>query len=134
MAMCDEISRNLANEEGMKVAYNDFRRKKDLEPIDFSDADVVATHKVNLCIDCLLTCFQARKVERGDYELDEVSAYRGSIMQGIGLTKHGRYPRKLGDELDIPRKKTFATNMQHPSNGFKELAMPSNSETLVLEF
>ena len=57
MAMCDEISKNLCNEEGMKVAYNDFRRKKDLEPIDFSDADVAATHRVNLCIDCLLTCF-----------------------------------------------------------------------------
>ena len=57
MAMCDEISRNLVNEIEMKVAYNDFRRKRDLEPIDFSNEDVAANHRVNLCIDCLLTCF-----------------------------------------------------------------------------
>jgi len=45
-------------------------------------------------MDCLLECFQARRVEQGHYELDEVSGYRGSILQGIGLTKHGRYNRK----------------------------------------
>ena len=29
-----------------------------------------------------------------DYELDEVSAYRGTLMQGIGMKQDGRYARK----------------------------------------
>ena len=94
----------------MRACYNDFRRKKDLDVIDFSTAESEA-HQVKLCIECLLKCFQARKVDQGDYELDEVSVYRGTIMAGIGLTKSGRYPSKLGDELAIPRKKTFGANM-----------------------
>ena len=52
-------------------------------------------------MDCLLDCFQARRVDSGDYELDEVSAYRGTLMHGIGIKTDGRYPRRLGDELGI---------------------------------
>lgn len=56
----------------MRACYNDFRRKKDLEVIDFSTTESEA-HQVKLCIECLLKCFQARRVDQGDYELDEVS-------------------------------------------------------------
>ena len=52
-------------------------------------------------IDSLLECFQDRSFDAGDYELDEVSAYRGTLMQGIGIKTEGRYPRRLGDELGI---------------------------------
>jgi hypothetical protein len=89
---------------------------------------------VQHCLECLLECFQARRVDAGDYELDEVSAYRGSIMQGIGITKHGHYSRKLADELGIPRKRAFETTQHALSKGFEELSVPSNKETLMIEF
>jgi len=50
-----------------------------------------------LCMDCLLECFEAKKLE----SIDEVSAYRGSMMHGIGLLKYGQYSRKQGDEMGI---------------------------------
>lgn len=90
-------------------------------------------HKVCLCLNCQLEAFQARRLEPGDYELDEVSAFRGSIMQGIGLTKHGRYPRKLTDELGIPKKKTFENNQHGVSKAFAELSIPSGRDTLLIE-
>ena len=87
-----------------------------------------------MCIDCLLECFQARRAQEGDIELDEVSAYRGSILQGIGLTKHGNYQRKLGDEMGLTRKRAFDKSQHGLSKGFEELAMPSNKEALMIEF
>ena len=104
IAMAQEISKQLCIEENLQKAYNRFRMKKDLEPVDFS-APENRVYLVKLCLEMLLECFQARRVESGNYELDEVSAYRGSILQGIGLTKHGRYNRKQGDEMGIPRKR-----------------------------
>jgi len=77
-----------------------------MEPIDYNDKSK-KTHFVKFCIECLLNCFQARRVEKGNYELDEVSGYRGSIFQGIGLLKDGRYNRKQGDEMGIPHKRQF---------------------------
>lgn len=73
-------------------------------------------------------------MESGNYELDEVSAYRGSIMQGIGLTKHGNYPRKLGDEMGLTRKRAFDKSQHGISMGFEELSMPSNKEAMLIEF
>ena len=87
-----------------------------------------------MCIDCLLECFQARRAQEGDIELDEVSAYRGSILQGIGLTKHGNYQRKLQDEMGLTRKRAFDKSQHGLSKGFEELAMPSNKEALMIEF
>jgi hypothetical protein len=55
-------------------------------------------------------------------------------MQGIGITKHGHYPRKLGDELGIPRKRAFETTQHALSKGFEELSVPSNKDTLMIEF
>lgn len=82
----------------------------------------------------MLECFQARKVESGNYELDEVSGYRGSILQGIGIAQHGRYPRKLGDELGIQRKRTFVTTQHGVSKGFEELALPSGKDTVLIDY
>ena len=69
----------------------------------------LAPHFVKLCLECLLDCFQARRVEVGNYELDEVGGYRGTLLAGIGLRQEGRYGRKLGDEMGIqmglPRKR-----------------------------
>lgn len=55
-------------------------------------------------------------------------------MHGIGLTKHGRYPRKLEDEMGIQRKRAFQVNHHGLSKGFEELAVPSNKETLLIEY
>lgn len=96
MSMNEEITKQAPEEANIKKAYAEFRNVKGLAPVDWA---ANPDHKVSLCIECLLEAFQARRVEAGDYELDEVSQYRGTIMQGIGLTMHGRYPRKLGDEL-----------------------------------
>lgn len=118
--MCQEISKQLPVELNLQKAYNDYRRRKDLQSINFSDK-ASEDHRVALCLECLLECFQARRVEQGNIELDEVSCYRNTILQGIGLTKHGHYPRKLGDEMGIPRKRLFEKNQMNPSSGFKEL-------------
>ena len=131
--MCEEISKTIANEDHVKAAYNEFRKRNNLATIDFSDKSN-DKHRIMLCIDCLLDCFQARRVEQGNYELDEVSGYRGSIWQGIGIAQHGRYPRKLGDELGIPRKRAFDNTQHGVSKGFEELAVPSNKETMMIDF
>ena len=107
--MCQEISKSLSVEPNLQKAYNDFRKKKELHALDFNEKGA-KEHHVVLCLECLLECFRARRVEAGNIELDEVSCYRGTIMQGIGLTKHGHYSRKLGDELGIPRKRLFENN------------------------
>lgn len=126
----EDISKQILEEENVKNAYIDYRNKKGMTAIDFK---ATINHKVCLCVECLLDCFQARRVEPDDYELDEVSAYRGSILQGIGLTKHGRYARKLGDELGIQRKRTFEKTQHALSKGFEQLAVPANAEIHVIE-
>ena len=121
MATNEDINRTMTDEENMKNAYNEFRKKKGLPAVEFpadGAASTTPAHKVQLCLDCLLECFKARRVEEADVQLDEVSAYRGSIMQGIGLTKHGRYARKLGDEMGIQKKRPFDNNMHALSKGF----------------
>lgn len=94
-------------EVNLQKAYNEYRGRNDLQSINFSDNKASADHRLALCIECLLECFQARRVEKGNIELDEVSCYRNTILQGIGLTKHGHYARKLSDEMGIPRKRLF---------------------------
>ena len=82
--MALETSKLLATEENLQKAYNDYRWRNHLDYIDFKDPNHQA-HFIKLSPECLLECFQARRVDKGDYELDEVSGYRGSILQGIGL-------------------------------------------------
>lgn len=129
-AMCEEISRLLIEEPNVVNSYNEFRNRKGLSQVD---AGEVKNHRVIMCMDCLLECFQPRRVNEGDYELDEVSAYRGSLFQGIGLTKHGHYARKLGDEMNIPRKRAFANSMHGPSTEFQKCGLPANREIMHIE-
>lgn len=77
--MALDVSKSLNGEDNLRNAYNDFRWRKNLDIINFKDPSMNA-HFIKFCVDCLLECFQARRVEKGDYELDEVSAYRGSIL------------------------------------------------------
>ena len=63
-----------------------------------------------------------------------MSGYRGTVMQGIGMTKSGNYPRKLADEMGLTRKRAFDKGQHGLSKGFEELAMPSNIEALMIEF
>jgi len=53
----------------VKNAYISFRAKKGLDAIDFSDP-ANADHLVQLCIDCLLDCFEANRVGGEDKEED----------------------------------------------------------------
>ena len=80
----EDVSKTMMEEENLQTAYNEFRNRKGLSMIDFKDPSNLP-HNVQLCMNCLLESFQARRVEAGDYELDEVSAYRGTLMQGIGI-------------------------------------------------
>lgn len=108
LAVNEEMSKSIPDEENLKNAYNAFRQRKGLTAVDFTTIDYKSSpHKVQLCFNCLFDCFQARRVEANDYELDEVSAYRGTMMEGIGIKQNGRYPRKLGDELGLQRKRPF---------------------------
>ena len=64
MALNEEISQNLVEEDNVKNAYNAFRKKRGLAPIDFNAGQQMSAesqHKVQMCIDCLLECFQARR-------------------------------------------------------------------------
>ena len=128
--MCEEITRLLIDEPNVVKSYNDFRNRKGLELVNASE---IKDHRVTMCMDCLLESFQPRRVNEGDIELDETSAYRGSILQGIGLTKSGRYPRKLGDEMGIQRKRAFGKSMHGPSTEFQECGLPANRATMHIE-
>jgi len=44
----------------------------------------------------------------------------------------GRYPRKLGDELGIQKKRAFQNTHHGVSKGFQELAVPSNKELMFI--
>jgi len=67
-----------------------------------------------------------------DLDYDEVSCYKGTIMQGIGIAKDGPHYRKLGDELGIQKRRAFETNHHALSKGFEGLAIPSGKEVLVI--
>lgn len=54
--MALDISKNLNNEENLKTAYNEFRGKKNLDPINFNDP-VRSVHFTKFCMECLLECF-----------------------------------------------------------------------------
>ena len=54
----------MIDDENVKTAYNEFRKKRGLAVIDFAaqagagaGADTKAAHKVQMCIDMLLECF-----------------------------------------------------------------------------
>ena len=105
MVICQDVSKSVAEDENLQSAYNSFRNRKGLDMIDFKKLEL--PHEVRFCMDCLLDCFEPQRVDLGNYELDEVSAYRGTLMHGIGIKPEGRYPRRLGDELGIQRKRAF---------------------------
>ena len=86
--------------------------------------------EMQIFMEFLLEYFQARLVEAAggeQRELDEVSAYRGTLMEGIGLKQEGPFQRRLGDELGIQRKRAFQNTHHGISKGFEELAVPSNN-------
>ena len=64
---------------------------------------------------------------------DEVSAYRGTVLHGIGLMKDGPHYRKLGDELGIQKKRAFDKTHHALSSGFEELAMPAGKDIAKIE-
>ena len=125
----EDISLSIPEEMHVTLAYNEFRKKKSMQIIDFSDR-ANKDHKLQLCMDCLLECFEAKKLEK----IDEVSAYRGSLMHGIGLMKYGQYSRKLGDEMGIQQKRSFENTHHGISKGFGQLAMPANKESLMIDY
>jgi hypothetical protein len=112
IAICAQISGQLASEQNLRSAYIDFRKRKDLPSVDLS-AEADPAHKVHLCMECLLDCYRARRVEANNYELDEVSCYRGTLMEGIGIRQEGLYPRKQKDELGLQRKRGFSSVAHH---------------------
>ena len=127
MTVNEDISKSVIEDQNLKSAYNEFRNRKGLSIVDFDDL-YQSPHQVRLCMDCLLDCFQARRADVGDCDLDEVSAYRNTLMHGIGMKQDGRYPRKQGDEMGIQRKRAFMKTHHGLSEGFKDLALPSNAE------
>lgn len=113
-----DISAQLAFEQNLRNAYTEFRKKKGLPTVDLIAQTSLGTsateqHKMRLCMESLLECFQARRVDPNSYELDEVSCYRGTLLEGIGIRQEGRYPRKQKDELGIQRKRGFSNVPHH---------------------
>ena len=124
LATLEDIYRFSDDENDVKNAYIEFRRRKGLPAIEFPAEGSAMTEeqlRLMVCLDSILECFKARKAREANLEeidFDEVSAYKGTIMAGIGLTKHGRYERKLGDEMGIQKKRPFDNNMHALSKGF----------------
>lgn len=65
----DTFNRTLSmmlNEDHLQKLYNDFRREKGLEPINFSSNSDASKPKEDLvapvCINCLLECFKAEQI------------------------------------------------------------------------
>lgn len=131
IALNETISRMLLEEESLKVAYNEYRNANGLPLIDFYDPQQ-ANHRVSLSLECLVACFKARVLEPGE---EEPGAFTpGSVLNGIGLTRFGRFDRKQGDEMGIPVRKRFDTTQHCLSKGFEALAVPSNRATLLVDF
>lgn len=109
----------------------EFRKKKGLPAIDLitPTSSVTDQHKMRLCMECLLDCFQARRVDPNSYELDEVSCYRGTLLEGIGIRQEGRYPRKQKDELGIQRKRGFSNVPHHGfTRGLESLRLGTDGD------
>ena len=52
--MNQDISKQISEEDNIKTAYNEFRNKKGLKPIDFT---ATPNYQVQSCLECLLECF-----------------------------------------------------------------------------
>ena len=88
--MNEEISAQLPSEPNLRNAYTEYRKKKGLPAVDLTaqtslGSSAAEQHKMRLSMECLLECFQARRVDPNSYELDEVSCYRGTLLEGIGI-------------------------------------------------
>jgi len=58
--LCDRIASTMKDEAGLRFAYDEFRRSKDLPSIDYASLNA-ANQIVNFtfCLACLLQCFKA---------------------------------------------------------------------------
>ena len=88
------VEDHLVNENNLKQVYNDYRKSKGLEPVDFvkSPHDQVT---IQHCMDFLLTCVKDKP--EGSLALDE---FKGQLFDGIGVNNHKG--RRYNDELQIP--------------------------------
>ena len=84
------IENHLVNEDNLKNVYNDYRKHKGLDPLNFekNPHDPVTLQH---CMDFLLKCVKERP------EGCEVDSYKGMVLEGIGINTH--QARKYHDEL-----------------------------------
>ena len=84
------VEDHLVNENNLKQVYNDYRKSKGMEPVDFikSPHDQVT---IQHCMDFLLTCV---KDQPDGLALDE---FKGQLFDGIGMNNHKG--RRYNDEL-----------------------------------
>lgn len=106
------------NENNLKQVYNDYRKAKGMEPVDFvkNPHDPIS---IQHCMDFLLKCV---KDQPAGAELD---AFKGSLFDGMGVNSHNSKQFR-DDELQITSKKKFENNQHALSKGFKDLCIPSN--------
>ena len=106
--------------------------KGDAEVEDLDPCEEIAGENLDASLDVEEPDVDVVDAWRND-GFDEVSAYRGTILHGIGLVKDGPHYRKLGDELGIQKKRAFDKTHHALSSGFEELAMPAGKEIVKIE-
>ena len=86
----------LLQEDTLRRTYNDYRRLKGLEPVDFSDEFVtkkVTTDdkepaRIKFCVNCLLDCFKSKPMPDGSPKalIDELG---NNSRHGLNPAYHG---------------------------------------------
>ena len=84
------IENHLINEDNLKKVYNDYRKSKGLEPVNF-DKNPHDPVTLQHCMDFLLKCV---KEKPEGFTEDE---YKGMLWEGIGVNSHEQ--RRFKDEL-----------------------------------
>jgi len=60
LGLCDKISMQIASEQNLQIAYNQYRVEKGLEPVNWDEnSRAEVQHSLALCLPCLLKCFKA---------------------------------------------------------------------------
>ena len=98
--MINLIESQLSTESNLRKVYNDFRKQKGLEPIDFdktvSIADQSDPTTLRHCMEFVLKHVRERNASEVP-KLDGEDEYKGMLLEGMGINAH--QARKYHDEL-----------------------------------
>ena len=94
------IESQLSTESNLRKVYNDFRKQKGLEPIDFDKTFSIADQSdpvtLRHCMEFVLKHVRERNASEVP-KLEGEDEYKGMLLEGMGINSH--QARKYHDEL-----------------------------------